>query len=202
MASFLCKLACQMCISGVNWYQAKFKWLHWSESTEINTISGAELDIMMLRGFISYWGLALIGWCSDEFRLFSFFFVNLTGVSQHLLQLRGSVASRKRSLAAGLSRKHSMMRGVISLQFKENIITQKTSVPGPEKHSSLFIHPVWSKESNTQLWYCLGTLLPLVSCLDSRCLTVFWGVWLSLCAHCCAERSILHMCCVRGRREA
>lgn len=135
---------------------------------------------------------------SDSFIVF----VNLTDVSQHLLQLRGSVEPRKPSLINGLSRKHSMMRGVISLQFKENIITQKTSVQGPEKHSSLFISPVWSKESNTQLWYCLGTFLPLVSCLDSRCLAVCLEAFDSRCVCTAVQNSssFTRVVCVEEER--
>lgn len=78
----------------------------------------------------------------------------LEHVSPHLLQLRASVALR--TLAARFHAVRSMMGGVISLQFKENIIAckknkkkrarerrkEKVSAWGCELHSSLLIHPV------------------------------------------------------------
>lgn len=67
-----------------------------------------------------------------------------------------SVAPWKHSLTARLHSAHSMMGGVISLCSKENIIVQKESAWGPEKHSGLLIQAAWSKENNTQLCYSSG----------------------------------------------
>lgn len=130
--------------------------------------------------------------------LISYYSCIFEGVSQHLLQLRVSVAPWKHSLTARLPRVHSMMGGVISLQPKENIIIQKTSARGPEKHSGLFIHPAWSKESSTQLCYSSGALLLLFSCSDCRCLAVCFEVFDSHCVSTAVQKppSLTHVLCV------